>query len=468
MKKLFLLLASGSIAFTSFAQERVANMCSTFTDSKANAINVSQTLRAQDRNKLQTAERKTTVGGSRWYNYTDVFDTTTIVGGGHLNATFLPLWNDTAGQINYTSGLGHNTMVSMGNVLHPQARFNDSVIGGEVSPFVGSMKITNSDSYTVDSIAIFGLYGFNPAKTSVKDTLRLSFTHGNGSGSSDIYVSGLAAGGHYGAINFANFGYDSVKNRADTNGVNALNVQDIVLTSADWGDTSSNGIFGIVVKLNTPVVALATEMVGVSLSFKSGDPAFVNNDTLLTNHNPGFYRYNMFRPFIVYSSTGGTTPSAVYPPFSTTDHNEGVYKTLPNFKNGWQDDYIPMWAWGGTGSNGATYQYPDLSFHVTCTTCGTVTYTDHTSVKNYNANMTVTAVPNPAQDVVNISYSQSVASDVAITLTNMVGQVVDAKNVSNTAAGKVTFNVANLANGVYMYSLVSNGSRATGRILVSH
>ena len=50
----------------------------------------------------------------------------------------------------------------------------------------------------------------------------------------------------------------------------------------------------------------------------------------------------------------------------------------------------------------------------------------------------------------------------------MLGNTVATQNVANIGSGKATINTANLADGVYFYTVTANGERQTGRVAIAH
>ncbi len=90
-------------------------------------------------------------------------------------------------------------------------------------------------------------------------------------------------------------------------------------------------------------------------------------------------------------------------------------------------------------------------------------------VNDVNASAIATeATPNPATSEVKISFTQATAANTVINIVNTLGQVVATQTVSASTNGSATFNTANLASGVYYYTVNSNGGRATGRVVVAH
>ena len=260
--------------------------------------------------------------------------------------------------------------------------------------------------------------------------------------------------------------YDSVANKLG--GVNANQTYFTIsngassLTNANWYDTTASGEIYRRVKLPTPLTCAAGNLMGVTVTFKSGDASFVANDTVFTGHAPGTYRYNMWRPWVWYETGSSASTTAVFATYTANDHNVGLLKTLPNFSNGWGNRYVPEWAWSGSGGVASTYQQPWVDMHVKCPTC-------IVEVANVNEKVnSVKAYPNPAEEELNISFSLISTGNVTVTLSNMLGQVVATQNMGNISYGKAVFNTAALPSGLYVYTVQNNGTRSTGRVVVAH
>src|SRR6185312_16201008 len=74
MKKSLLLLALGSIAMNVGAQERVQSPVK--TDRSSQEQTIGQAARIElNKHAAQNGARKTTAGGTRWYNYAQAMDT---------------------------------------------------------------------------------------------------------------------------------------------------------------------------------------------------------------------------------------------------------------------------------------------------------------------------------------------------------------------------------------------------------
>ena len=465
MKKLLLLLTAGSIGLSLNAQESKHSVVFGSGQQNYKKVSVADEKTRTYAPKAHTTghtANKTTVASARWYDYSAYMSAYVASLSGTSTVSFPIIWNDTLGKVNYTSGLAYNTMTSAGSVLHPQfTGFNDATF------FPGEMVLSATDAYTIDSVELLGLYVFNTAKSAVVDTLTLSFTNGIVLTPGDDIVHGIFTDatlvGNYGgpsgdSIEFGMVKYDSVKNTAAGTTVYTFKIP---LGSSAWGDTiiggGLEGLYNKKFKLPVAYSVPAGNVVGYTLSFKSGDAAFIPGDTISGS------RYNIFRPAYVFKGT-----SAV-PEFAPTDFshphadwNSGQFKSLPNYENGWENVYIPMYAWT-SGGGASTLGQNTTGFHITCTTCGVVN-----AVENVVNSTSSIAYPNPAANELNVNFTVATAANVTVSLVNTLGQVVASQSVNNTTNGTVTFNTAKIAAGVYSYTVTANGERTTGRVVVAH
>lgn len=77
--------------------------------------------------------------------------------------------------------------------------------------------------------------------------------------------------------------------------------------------------------------------------------------------------------------------------------------------------------------------------------------------------------PNPANESVNFAFELLSNSNVTITITNVLGQVVLNKNLGtlNSGSNKVVLNTADLGTGVYIYNINSGNSTTSGRLSIN-
>ena len=295
--------------------------------------------------------------------------------------------------------------------------------------------------------------------------------YGDGKSTSNIfgqhYFTGMLS--RYGSdtVHFVDCFHDSLTNRAKANtGGGAILTADYSLNSTNQWDTLNGGLLPIQIQLPSGglTVPAGHNFVGMTMSYESGDAGFTPLDTVLITDASGMnghYKYNMFRPLLaVY----GTSTSPLFPPYNDwhTNGNTGLFKYQPD--GGWFGYYVPMWAWStNNGTAASDYQFPYVSFHIVCTSCGLVDVPGVSQIIS-----SVKAYPNPATDEVAISFNLSNASDLTVTLTNAIGQLVSAQHMGNMSNGKAIFNTSNVAAGIYFYTVEANGQREVGRITVAH
>ncbi len=82
----------------------------------------------------------------------------------------------------------------------------------------------------------------------------------------------------------------------------------------------------------------------------------------------------------------------------------------------------------------------------------------------------ISMFPNPANDIVNLTYSLSKNQPVSVRLMDATGRQVSQMNNENQQAGMHTeeLNTANLANGIYHYQVTIGNQTSTGKIVVAH
>lgn len=463
MKKLFLLFASAVVA--SGVNAQVGNRSVVLNGEMAQKHNTLDNniapVRASARNNA--ANKGTAAPHTRVYNYVDFLNLSNadILGtSDYLSAPYM--WYRPDMYAIY-SGPTRDTidMVSYAVTVHPQwATYNNPVA------YPGDMSLSSTNAYTVDSIAVYGFYGRNRNKTTAVDTLRISYTYGDGlrNSTSNIYrayYSSATLATRYNTDTvFSPFvSFDSAANKhilgkpaSATNGATIFS-KDILLRASD----TANQRFVIPAGMSVP----AGNIVGVAVTFRSGEN-YTPWDTvfLSTSVNPDMpYKYGMFRPFVYKES------KTAFPTYSKTNYNVGHFKTLPDAS---RDYYSPTWAWsaGTAGTDPAGLQFPYVDVTITCATCVGV------GVGNVPNNVTVgTAFPNPSATDVTLPITMKESANVNVALSNVMGQIVATQNlgqVSAKASKNVTFNTASLANGVYMLTVEANGARTTSRFVVRH
>jgi len=418
---------------------------------------------------------KTTAAPDRVYKYYDYYkryinDVNTWVAG----YSSVTMWENANHVVGYTSGYDTLQMVSAAALLHPQ----DTSLNNPTY-YLGEMKITPTESYKVTGVHVYGIYYHLPTATYV-DTLILSFTYGDANltpTSNGIFRGGRVSGGHYGS-------WPVVSTRYDTTALNYARIDasfgtpnpyvvKIPLGPSTFNDTvvggDLNGAWHKEVSLSSfsggGITVPAGKQVAMSYSFKSGATTLPMMDTIF--YDDGSLKYNMWSPLVMFASTDGAIANRQWAPYDSTNFNQGMYKTLPHDANGWGYIYVPMWAWStSSGASASAYQHPVVDWNITCATCGNVM--PSVSVANTTLVTKVDAYPNPSERVLNVPFTLSAASNVTVTLSNMLGQVVATKDMGNVASGKAVFNTEVLPAGLYTYTVNANGQKSTGRVVVAH
>ncbi len=463
MKKSLLLLAAAAVAASANAQERAfSNVHAPLPQSDVNY----EAYKMFKQNRAHAANTGLAGKGTaapRWYEYTDYFQKNEDATSSSVNYSLPYLWGNNNVLMTFSSGPDTANLVSYGLVGDPAfSGFNN------VDYYPGLMKITSTDAYAVDSIAFTGAYLVNPARA-VVDTLRVSFVYGNGATSADVYktTANITSGSileNYGAVGGTMDMYRMHHNGARLTPTGSTMItKDIYLnnltTPPSWAADTVNGVYVGKVGLGTAGTGIsipAGSMVGVSVSFISGDAVPAYDTVFIGSPAVPPVKYNMFRAGVVHR---GSASAAAFPMYSSTDRNMGgfVDKTTTN-------SYVPQWYWS-SGTAAASVQYPDISYRAICASCGVVGTVE---VGNVAKITNAVAYPNPANDMLYVPFTLNATGDVTVTLTNMVGQVVASQTISNVANGKASFNTANLANGVYSCTIAVGNERTTGRVSIVH
>jgi len=223
------------------------------------------------------------------------------------------------------------------------------------------------------------------------------------------------------------------------------------LTDADRDTIKSDGS----ITLKNKVYAVpgggltipAGQRFAITATFKSGDTWTKNVDSVNMYHHlmpvAGFAAGNAAMPYYYYDFTDRSMASLMFSSDSS-QYSPAVF--------------IETW-----NTLQFSYEFLSMGGHVVCPGCFKLDVANNvSSVKS------VTAVPNPATSQVNIKFSMNNAADVKVSVANTMGQVVASQNINNATEGNATFSTANLANGVYIYTLEANGQRQTGRFVVAH
>ncbi len=123
---------------------------------------------------------------------------------------------------------------------------------------------------------------------------------------------------------------------------------------------------------------------------------------------------------------------------------------------------IPSYAYAASGVSPG-FDVPHMAFHITWVQPPPLDAGMATA-----QNGVITTFPNPANDILNVTYSMPAASLTTIRLINILGQEVASRDMGCTSAGKAVFRVADLPAGSYMCILSAGGNRNVSRVFICH
>lgn len=136
-----------------------------------------------------------------------------------------------------------------------------------------------------------------------------------------------------------------------------------------------------------------------------------------------------------------------------------------------------QWYLNGSPIPGETNQTLDISLYGPgfysiwvdngsgCQASSTVVYLTPTGINNLALFSGVEISPNPAFDVLNITFKASVDSDVSLTVVNSLGQTVRTGKIKSGTTDKTTINLDGLANGLYTLNLYSSSGSVNHKFI---
>lgn len=128
-----------------------------------------------------------------------------------------------------------------------------------------------------------------------------------------------------------------------------------------------------------------------------------------------------------------------------------------------------------------SHQYASPGYYTVClvvydsaqnfcdSTCHTI-LTQVAGVENEKFTGSMTVSPNPANDVLHVSFNAMAAGEGTITFYDATGRLTNEENITVHAAGNVNtdINMANMTEGVYLMKVEVNGLTAWKRIALTH
>ena len=392
--------------------------------------------------------------GERWYDplvaTLDYRNGDTTGLDNNTNSTFL--WQDSTMRVRYSNGtttyLGGIFMKSHGQILDPFAkRFNDHT--KLPAAYLGEMALRPTDAYTIDSVAVAGYY--RRTKQNITDTLIISVAFGNLSATSTISGGGWTASSAADLVNcyqvdtlrqgFIDYNWSAMGIVQGAQGT--VITKKVILSNTDTG--------GAYIVTNVGLSVPAGNIAAMTYTFKSGDTWVPNVDTV-----PAF---NFFRAYYTEEVAGEL---ALY---EKRDYNS--CQSLENDTTGWGITYVPNYLYIGASGCSKTFtreQFWTL-WKVSAATNGTVGTLDQ-----YTKGISAEVYPNPASSEVTFSLNLvDAAKDVNIEIANSLGQVVKTIKlgaVSSNNEVKSTINIADLASGLYIYTISADGKKSSDKLMV--
>jgi hypothetical protein len=401
-----------------------------------------------------TQAKAKTRAGTRWYDplvaTLDYRNGDTTGLDNNTNSTFL--WIDSTMRVRYSNGsttyLGGIYLKSCGQILDPFApRFNNHT--KLPASYLGEMALRPTDAYTIDSVAVAGYYRRN--KQAIVDTLVISVAFGNLSSTSTISGGGWTAAGAADLVNC--YAVDTLRQGFIDYNWNAMGIvqgaqgtvitKKVILTNADTG--------GAYIATNIGLSVPAGNIAAMTYTFKSGDTWVPNVDTVSD--------FNFFRAYYTEEVAGEL---ALY---EKRDYNS--CQSLENDTTGWGITYVPNYLYIGATGCSKTFtreQYWTL-WKISAGTNGTVG-----TIDQFSKGITSEVYPNPASTEVTFGLNLvDAAKDVNIEIANSLGQVVKTVKLGAVSANnevKSTVNIADLASGLYIYTISADGKKSSNKLMV--
>jgi hypothetical protein len=346
---------------------------------------------------------------------------------------------------------------SFGHVLDPK----DDLIENTENP---GIRLSQFNPYTLDSIFFQYVYLRNADSTD-------NDTNGIKEEVIDTVFVAYFANANIRKTNFTGGAMDKVSlvkwNSATLMPTDLVKIDTFLLgndrSNSPFDTTSSSSnetLFGSkFAQVPAPSIAVTQgNLIGFTATFKSGVKAVLNGDTAV----------------IVYQKDPAVTPntSRRANTFGTlyyyNEATSGVTYTNPTYFNSCQ--FQPQWnaygqnaSWAGNYLVGHAFSadlFLETAFHLTSLNVG-VTENDLVAISS--------VYPNPANGSTNVGFNLKQAGNVAVTVTNLLGQTVATVNPGKLAAGSnnVNLNLSNIKAGVYFVNVSVDGTSTTKKLTVT-
>ena len=466
MKRIYILLAISFIASCSFAQEIQHGY--TLEQKNLFGQGVRYTPSVHSDFKIETRGNSI----SRWYNYGKAiatYNSTKSTLPGEFMST------DTLARVKWSDGCTAPNIAAIADVFGPfTVVFNDGAVAANGTPL-----ITKRDKYFVDSLEFYCAYkrhtAANIVDTLIFDVVVNSTIHVYYFANTDIntYMK-IANPTAADTLSWIDMPFDSVHKYNYLNISTKKTYKKLLTESDSVTIPNTNGIVLIPMALPGLDTCNASTYVQTSVRFSPG-LAYTMNDTL-----NGVKQHNNSMEFLSFEDVVTASPNyyatMYYMPrnYSKTAqqwsvHDYNVSYIVPqwiahNQSKYWNGEYLPSFYFMSTQNGTPTYGYHHhmIYYHAICKTCFSMGIEENQKSTSNLGN----AFPNP-NDGNSISIPVNcTTNNGTLTIANSLGQIVSSVNNIASGAQNITINTANLNNGIYFYTLESNGAKTTKKFSV--
>ena len=380
--------------------------------------------------KAKKAEQTKTIS-SRWYSYAATIDDALGNIGDLSIAYFFP---DTNVLVEYSSSAGKPWIHSAAIIVDPTSDWFE--VNGE-------QRITDNDSYTLDSAVIFCGYSRN-TPSSVVDTLRFEFFTTNDHQYFPEYMFTAS-------WVQTNYGVDTLFFKGIKRTMLVLNdpqkvIVDVLLHESDTTTTNGWNIFQA--GPATPLQVAAGECGGVTVKFIPGF-TYNANDTL-----------NSMGNYMLLASLEENGDDS-YPSYTKRDWNTS--QIVPSWAtkagSNWNDVYVPEWAFV------KGYGFENHLIDVLYT--ADVGFTGIEQAQNSGLSVSQNQ-PNPFSGTTLVNYTLDKAANITIDVYNVAGAKVMSIGQGTQAAGShsVQIDASDLQAGIYYYTISADNYSVTKKMVV--
>jgi hypothetical protein len=237
---------------------------------------------------------------------------------------------------------------------------------------------------------------------------------------------------------------------ADCGGLTSISIPYTVTVIGNNAFRNCNGLTEIYVKaINPPSVSNYT-----FLNISTTTPVYIPCGTITAYQNADYWNdfTNIIEelPFTVTVQSNDTTMgNATIIQANTCTNDTVIISATPN--NGYR---FVQWNDGNKQNPRTITLTQDITF--------TATFEAGTAITDIKAS-TISIYPNPARNNINITLPENV-SQAVFTLYDMQGKVFIRKEISS----QETVSVSNLATGIYIYNIITNKQKHTGKLIIKN